>query len=87
MIPVLTEIADGSPEMLFFPIFQPEGDFIVQQAGDVAGLEGITMMAADGLLNSNYMAIPETEGMYFSCLLYTSPSPRDQRGSRMPSSA
>ena len=27
-------------------------------------------------------------GVYFSsCLLYTSPSPRDQRGSRMPSSA
>ena len=26
-------------------------------------------------------------GMYTSCLLYTSPSPRDQRGSRMPSSA
>ena len=23
----------------------------------------------------------------FTCLLYTSPSPRDQRGSRMPSSA
>ena len=23
----------------------------------------------------------------FSCLLYTSPSPRDQRGARMPSSA
>ena len=26
-------------------------------------------------------------GLYVSCLLYTSPSPRDQRGSRMPSSA
>ena len=25
--------------------------------------------------------------IYRSCLLYTSPSPRDQRGSRMPSSA
>ena len=24
---------------------------------------------------------------YMSCLLYTSPSPRDQRGARMPSSA
>ena len=24
---------------------------------------------------------------YSTCLLYTSPSPRDQRGSRMPSSA
>ena len=32
MVPVLTEIAAGAPEMLFFPIFQPEGDFIVQQA-------------------------------------------------------
>ena len=28
-----------------------------------------------------------TNGYYWSCLLYTSPSPRDQRGSRMPSSA
>ena len=27
------------------------------------------------------------ETMYNACLLYTSPSPRDQRGSRMPSSA
>ena len=26
-------------------------------------------------------------GMFQTCLLYTSPSPRDQRGSRMPSSA
>ena len=26
-------------------------------------------------------------GEYYLCLLYTSPSPRDQRGSRMPSSA
>ena len=26
-------------------------------------------------------------GLTYSCLLYTSPSPRDQRGSRMPSSA
>ena len=27
------------------------------------------------------------KGKYVGCLLYTSPSPRDQRGSRMPSSA
>jgi len=66
MVPVLTEIAAGSPEMLFFPIFQPEGDFIIQQASQVAGLGDTTMMAADGLLNSNFMAIPESEGLYFS---------------------
>ena len=32
------------------------------------------------------LAIPGW-GQAYSCLLYTSPSPRDQRGSRMPSSA
>ena len=30
---------------------------------------------------------PEKDEMEYACLLYTSPSPRDQRGSRMPSSA
>ena len=29
----------------------------------------------------------ELDALSVSCLLYTSPSPRDQRGSRMPSSA
>ena len=29
----------------------------------------------------------ELDWLYKDCLLYTSPSPRDQRGSRMPSSA
>ena len=31
--------------------------------------------------------IYEGESIVYTCLLYTSPSPRDQRGSRMPSSA
>ena len=66
MVPVLTEVAAGSPEMLFFPIFQPEGDFIVQQVGGVAGMEGVTLMAADGLMVSNFMELPESEGLYFS---------------------
>jgi len=66
MVPVLTDVASGSPELIFFPIFQPEGDFIAQQVHGVAGLESVTLMAADGLLNDNYMAIPETGDMYFS---------------------
>ena len=35
---------------------------------------------------SNNFAAGEDE-LIFTCLLYTSPSPQDQRGSRMPSSA
>ena len=33
------------------------------------------------------LAVPTSEVLSKVCLLYTSPSPRDQRGSRMPSSA
>ena len=35
----------------------------------------------------NLVATPNIGGLNIHCLLYTSPSPRDQRGSRMPSSA
>ncbi len=66
MVPVLTEIAAGSPGALFFPIFQPAGDFVADQAPGVSGLENTVLLAADGLLNTNYLALPQTEGMYFS---------------------
>ena len=47
---------------------------------------GAISMGMDGLNNA---IIPghSTPEQYTNCLLYTSPSPRDQRGSRMPSSA
>jgi branched-chain amino acid transport system substrate-binding protein len=66
MVPVLTEIAAGSPQALFFPIFQPAGDFVADQAKGVAGLENVQLLAADGLLNSDYLALSQAEGMYFS---------------------
>ena len=34
-----------------------------------------------------WLALEAAEQFHIPCLLYTSPSPRDQRGSRMPSSA
>ena len=66
MVPVLTEVAAGSPGLLFFPIFQPAGDFIADQAPGVPGLEDTVLMGADGLLNTNYLSLPQTRGMYFS---------------------
>ena len=66
MVPVLTEVAAGSPGLLFFPIFQPAGDFIADQAPSVPGLEDTVLMGADGLLNTNYLSLPQTRGMYFS---------------------
>jgi branched-chain amino acid transport system substrate-binding protein len=77
MKPVLTEISAAGADLIFFPIFQPEGDFVVKQAKQVDGLEETALMGADGLLSDTYMVIPEVHdtppgpsgtkrGMYFS---------------------
>ena len=44
----------------------------------------INFLAEENIIPDRYK---ETNQRYMDCLLYTSPSPRDQRGSRMPSSA
>jgi branched-chain amino acid transport system substrate-binding protein len=46
---VLTTVAADSPDVLFFPIFQPEGDFIAAQSVEIAGLENTILFGADGL--------------------------------------
>jgi branched-chain amino acid transport system substrate-binding protein len=65
MRPVLTEVEASGAGLLFFPIFQPAGDFIARQAADVGFGEEI-MMGADGLLSDTFVEISATEGMYFS---------------------
>ena len=64
MAPVLTRIAAGSPDGLFFPLFQEEGAHIVRQVGQIAGLEGVTLIGGAALLVSEFLAIPESEGIY-----------------------
>jgi branched-chain amino acid transport system substrate-binding protein len=54
MRPLLTAISSGSPELLFFPIFQPEGNFIAVQTGEIAGLENVRLMGADGLFTQDF---------------------------------
>jgi branched-chain amino acid transport system substrate-binding protein len=46
---VMTAIATGVPELIYFPIFMPEGGFIIKQARNTPGLETTKLMAADGL--------------------------------------
>ena len=62
--------------------------------GTVAGFRAVNGVDFQGELNNNGTISGTQNGVYFGnatpaggCLLYTSPSPRDQRGSRMPSSA
>ena len=51
---------------------------------EVPGFSGTTVGHRQVAANAGLRSVVEP---LFPCLLYTSPSPRDQRGSRMPSSA
>lgn len=68
MKPVLTTIATGSPEIIYFPIFEPEGGFVAAQSREVAGLESVVLMGADGLFADTFpeAAGPAGVGMYLS---------------------
>ncbi|MCL5428577.1 MAG: branched-chain amino acid ABC transporter substrate-binding protein, partial [Chloroflexi bacterium] len=68
MGPVLTSIATGSPGIIYFPIFEPEGGYIADAKCDVSGLENTVLMGADGLLTSTFppAAGQCSVGMYLS---------------------
>jgi branched-chain amino acid transport system substrate-binding protein len=65
---VLTSVAADSPDILYYPIFEPEGPFITAQSSEIAGLENTTLMGADGLLADSFPenAGPNVVGMYLS---------------------
>ena len=65
---VLTSVAADSPDILYYPIFEPEGPFITAQSSEIAGLENTTLMGADGLLSDSFPenAGPNVVDMYLS---------------------
>ena len=66
MMPVLAEAAATGPGGVFFPIFPEEGTRIVQQIGGVPGLEDVELLSASSLQVSDFLAVPESEGVYFA---------------------
>jgi branched-chain amino acid transport system substrate-binding protein len=68
MRPVLTKIATGKPEFIYYPIFITAGGHITRQVKEVAGLEKVYLMGADGIFSPDfYKAAGDTAiGMYHS---------------------
>ena len=79
------EFSEGRQKMAWMPvsaklIYNPSSGapgFNVENVYCLPGVPSILKSMIGGLTNE----------LVGGCLLYTSPSPRDQRGSRMPSSA
>lgn len=66
--PILTTIASGGPEIIYFPIFEPEGNLFASQKCEVSGLESVALMGADGLFTSGFAGTAGScaVGMYMS---------------------
>ena len=78
------------PEVVLFPqevlplhIFESRYRIMLQSVLESDSMFGVIKWDP----TTKSMAILLVVGSHLICLLYTSPSPRDQRGSRMPSSA
>lgn len=68
MKPVLTAVAQSDPELLFYPIFRPAGDFVTMQATEMKGFDKIVRVTADTLFNDAFYNTVKTagKGMYFA---------------------
>lgn len=65
---VLTSVATGAPELIYFPIFVNAGSLIIRQAKETAGLEKTYLMGADGMFSPDVMeaAGDSVEGFFVS---------------------
>jgi branched-chain amino acid transport system substrate-binding protein len=52
---VLTPIAAGKPDALFFPVFIAGAGYLTDQAKDTPGLEDTILMSADGTFSPDYI--------------------------------
>ena len=55
--------------------------------GDIAGVNAVKSLVGKARRSLKKEKLEKGMEQFDNCLLYTSPSPRDQSGSRMPSSA
>ena len=80
--------SDAPCYQCFVPSLPPHAETCsaVGVVGALAGVIG-SMMSLEAIKYITGAGESLAGSIYLYCLLYTSPSPRDQRGSRMPSSA
>ena len=67
---LLTTIAANSPDVIFLPIFSPEGPLFVNQSQEIPGLADTIMFGADGVKDGAFIKaagdLAQEIGMYFS---------------------
>ena len=67
MRPILQGVADSRAELLFFPLFQPEGNHVLLAARKMPELSRTTLMSDGALIDNSFIAAvgEAAVGMYF----------------------
>ena len=67
MRPVLTAVLNSKAELLFFPLFQPEANYLLLQARKTAEFENIFLMSNGALIESSFIEDVQAAaiGMFF----------------------
>jgi branched-chain amino acid transport system substrate-binding protein len=67
MHPVLEAVINSGAQLLFFPLFQPEGNYVLLQARKTPGFEKIILMSDGALIESSFIEAVKNEGkgVYF----------------------
>jgi branched-chain amino acid transport system substrate-binding protein len=68
MRPMLTRIAVGRPDVIFYPVFVAESGHITRQAREIAGLERSRLIGADASFSPDFLraAGPAARGKFLS---------------------
>lgn len=67
MRPVLKAVVDSGADLLFFPLFQPEGNIILKQARKMDDFDDVVLMSDGALIQETFLSDVGdlAEGMYF----------------------
>ena len=66
MAAVLDAFDEADPDGMFIPLFPDAAASLIKQAAQHNGLEGVTKIGSAAILETQILALPESEGFYFS---------------------
>ena len=66
MADVLDAFDEADPDGMVIPLFPDEAASLIKQAAGRDGLGGVTKIGSPAILETEVLALPESEGFYFS---------------------
>ena len=66
MAAVLARFDEADPDGVFIPLFPAEAASLIRQAAQLGAMEGVTMIGGAATLTTEILALPESEGLYFT---------------------